>query len=200
MKPIDFSKPVSFSIIEAILKDKHFTQLQLSREKNVSLGQVNKIVKGLLEKGLIEKEQNGYAITNPLGIIELIAKYRDMNYMLLGKVRTLLSKDDAYELLKGKGIFCLDSALEAYEDVKTHRVCLYANKGMPCEELFKELETMKGNKTLICMYSLDLPTEPVEFNGRLITNKLRTAIDLVCDNSAFAANRLFEELWGQKIL
>lgn len=198
MNRIDFSKPVSFSIVKAMLENKRFTQLSLSQQQNVSLGQVNKIVKLLLAKGLVEKEKYCYSVANPFGIIELIAKHRDMKSLLLKKTKSVLSKEDAINWLNGRAIFCLDSALEAYGDVKTGRVCAYIKEGHR-KEVLDELEGLEGNKIMLCVYSLDLPVKPINVNGRAITDKVRTAIDLVCDNSAFAANKLFEEIWGQKL-
>lgn len=198
MNHIDFSKPVSFSIVKAMLENKRFTQLSLSQQQNVSLGQVNKIVKLLLAKGLVEKEKSSYSIANPFGIIELIAKHRDMKSLLLKKTTSMLSKEDVINWLNGKAIFCLDSALEAYDDVKTERVCAYV-KEEHRKDVSDELEGLRGNKIMLCIYSLDLPVKPINVNGRAVTDKVRTAIDLVCDNSAFAANKLFEEIWGQKL-
>ncbi|RLG70155.1 MAG: hypothetical protein DRO07_00845 [Candidatus Iainarchaeum archaeon] len=199
MNRIDFSKPVSFSIVKAMLENKSFTQLSLSQQKNVSLGQVNKIVKLLLAKGLIEKEKSGYSVANAFGIIELIAKHRDMKDLLLKKTTSVFSKEDAINWLRDKAIFCLDSALEAYDNIKTGRICAYIKEEYQ-KEVLEELDELRGNKTMLCIYTLDLPTKPVKIDEKKVTDKIRTAIDLVCDNSTFAAVKLFEELWGQKIL
>jgi hypothetical protein len=199
MSRIDFSKPVSFSIVKAMLENKEFTQLALSQQKHVSLGQVNKIVKYLLEKGFIEKGKSSYIVRNPLAIIEEIAKYRDMKKRLVGKFALFVEEGDLLNMLKEQAVFCLDTALKQYCDgVITSRVCAYV-KGDK-KKLLEELAAMRGNNTHLFLYTEDLPVEMVDINQMLYTDKVRTIIDLVCDNSAFAASKLFEELWGQKIL
>jgi len=199
MRALDFSKPVSFSIVKAMLENKEFTQLALSQQKHVSLGQVNKIVKYLLEKGFIEKGRACYAVTNPLGLMEEIARHRDMKKRLLGRFSLPAGEEDLLNMLKEQAVFCLDTALKQYcSKVITGRICAYI-KGDK-KKLFEELSAMKGNNTHLFLYAEDLPVAAVDMNGMHYTDKVRTVIDLVCDNSAFAASKLFEELWGQRIL
>jgi len=200
MKALDFSKPVTFSILNSMLERNSFTQLSLSKEKGVSLGQVNKVAKFLLEKNLIEKESGAYKLNNAFGLVECIAKSREMKHALVEKMEVFLSKEEALGLLGSKGVLCMDSALEQYyPHVSSGRVCAYVpKKGR--RALLEELESLKGNNCTVWLYSADLPIETTEVNGRKVTEKKRTAIDLVCDNACFAAHDLFKELWGQSIL
>lgn len=200
MKAIDFSKPVTFSILNAMLESQAFTQLSLSRERGVSLGQVNKVAKYLLERNLIGKESAAYKLNNPLGVIECIAKSREMKDCLIGKKPVYLSKEEAVEMLGSKGVLCLDSALEQYySHINSRRVCAYLPK-KGGKQLLEELNSLNGNSCTLWLYSVDLPLDKVQVNGKRVTGKKRTAIDLICDNAGFAASDLFRELWSQEIL
>lgn len=200
MKAIDFSKPVTFSILKAMLEKQAFTQLSLSKEKNVSLGQVNKVAKYLLERNLIGKERGAYSLNNPFGLIECIASSRQMRDSLITRVGVFLSKQEAIELLGSKAVLCLDSALEQYcPHISSQRVCAYVPKNKR-KQLLEELNSLKGNNCTIWLYTIDLPLETEQVNNKNITSKKRTAIDLMCDNIGFAASDLFKELWNQSIL
>lgn len=199
MKSIDFSKPVTFSILNAMLEKQAFTQLSLSKEEDVSLGQVNKVSKYLMEKNLIGKEQGAYKLNNAFGLIECIAANREMKDALIAKKRVLLKKEKALELMGKKAILCLDSALEQYfSHVSSKRVCAYVPKKK--KALLKELNSKKGEECEVWLYSMDLPLKSKKVNGWNTTGKKRTAIDLVCDNAGFAASGLFKELWNEQIL
>ncbi len=198
MKFLDFSKPVTFSILNAMLERQAFTQLSLSKERNVSLGQVNKVAKYLLERNLIEKESGSYSLSNAFGVIECIARTREMKDALITRMQLSLEKSEAVELLGSKGVLCLDSALEQfYPHVSSQRVCAYVPKK---KSLLDELGSLQGNNSDVWLYSVDLPLETMEVNGHTLTSRKRTAIDLVCDNAGFAASDLFKELWNQSIL
>ncbi len=200
MKSIDFSKPVTFKIIEGMLRLGKFTQLSVSSELGVSLGQVNKVTKFLLKEKMISKENAFYSIKNAQKIIECIAQHRAMKDSLIKKTHTSLEKDSLIEFLKGKGILCLDSALEQFiPKIKTGRVCAYVGKQAE-KDVLKELGKFTGNKSTLYLYKEDLPVTSIEWNGRIITEKVRTAIDLGCDNMAFAAQHLFKEVWNEKII
>jgi len=199
MRQLDFSKPVSFSIIKQMLESREFTQLALSQQKQVSLGQVNKIVKYLLERGYIEKGKSAYAVTNPLAIVEEVARQRRMKQHIIGKFSLVLDEATIINMFKKQAIFCLDTALKQYcKDIVSGRVCAYI--GNIKKELVEELDAMKGNATHLYVYKPDLPICAVEISGVRYTDKIRTVIDMVCDNSTFAASKLFEEVWGQKIM
>jgi hypothetical protein len=200
MKSIDFSKPVTFSILNAMLEKQSFTQLSLSKEKSVSLGQVNKVAKYLTEKNFIGKNQGAYLLNNPLGLIECISASRKMDDSIAAKISVSLQKEDALKLLGSRGVLCLDSALEQFHPhISSGRVCAYVAK-KDKRQLVEELESAKGNNCTIWLYSADLPLEEENVNGLRATNRKRTAIDMVCDNAGFAASDLFRELWKQEIL
>ncbi|MEM4662725.1 MAG: helix-turn-helix domain-containing protein [Candidatus Diapherotrites archaeon] len=199
MSVLDFSKPVSFSIVNAMLESKEFTQLALSQNLKVSLGQVNKIVKYFQQKGYIEKGKNSYHLVDPLAIISEIAIHRNMESLLIARFSLSLNNDAVFEILRAKAIFCLDSALSHYFDnIKTKRVCAYLTENDT--NLIEKLSALPGDKTHLYLYSIDLTVNAVLENNTRYTDKVRTAIDLVCDNCTFAASRLFQELWGQKVM
>ncbi|MEM4598469.1 MAG: hypothetical protein QW400_02160 [Candidatus Diapherotrites archaeon] len=199
MSTLDFSKPVSFSIVSAMLESKEFTQLALSQNLKVSLGQVNKIVKYFQQKGSIEKGKNSYFIRDALAIISEIAAYRTMDNSLIARFKLSIEPKSVMDMLKQNSIFCLDTALSYYcANVRTKRICAYLTE--KDTNLIEKLTAMPGNKTDLCLYSIDLPLDFVSDSDYRYADKVRTVIDLVCDNSAFAAACLFQEIWGQKIL
>ncbi len=200
MKAIDFSKPVTYSILNAMLERESFTQLALSREKKVSLGQVNKVAKYLAEKRLIEKDSGNYYLNNAFGAIECIAATRKMKNNLHLKINLAMEKENALNLLGKKAVLCLDSALEQFSpNISSTRVCAYLPEGLKTP-LLKELQEHTGGGVELWLYKSDLSLETEQANGKTCTSKKRTVIDMVCDNSAFAAKELFLELWGQRIL
>jgi len=200
MKAIDFSKPVTYSILNAMLERESFTQLALSQEKKVSLGQVNKVAKYLAEKRLIEKDSGNYFLNNAFGVIECIAATRKMKNTLHSKTNLAMTKEEALNLLGERAVLCLDSALEQFSpNISSTRICAYLPDGLKTP-LLKELEEKSGGGVEVWLFKSDLPLETEQANGKTCTSKKRTAIDIVCDNSAFAAKELFLELWGQQIL
>jgi len=200
MKAIDFSKPVTFSILDGMLERSAFTQLSLSKEKGVSLGQVNKVAKYLIERNLIDKDSGSYSVNSAFGVIGCIAKTREMSEQLIERIETNYSKEEALNLMGQKGTLCLDSALEQHRpEISSGRVCAYVD-GKEVEKLVSELKKNKGNNTAVWLFSADLPIATENVNNRNVTAKRRTAIDLTCDNAAFAASSLFEELWEENIL
>ncbi len=200
MKSIDFSKPVTFKIVEGMLRRGTFTQLSLSSELGVSLGQANKVAKHLLREKMIEKKDSFYRIGNAQKIVGCIAQHREMKNLLVKKTGVSLSKEEVLQMLNGKGVLCLDSALERFvPNVVSQRVCVYAGKDAE-KEVLRELRKVSGENCSVYVYREDLPAESVECSGLRVTEKVRTAIDLGCDNMDFAAKELFRELWKEKII
>jgi len=200
MKSIDFSKPVTFKIIEGMLKKGKFTQLSLSSGLGVSLGQVNKVAKFLLKEKMISKNDVFYSISSAGKIIECIAQHRSMKESLVKKLPVSLEKGPLLDLLRGKGVLCLDSALEQFiPNVSSDRICVYAGKQAE-SGLLKELGKHNGDRHCVHVYREDLPVSGIEWNGKIVTEKVRTAIDLECDNMGFAAEKLFSEIWNEKII
>ena len=70
MNTLDFSKPVTFRIAELMLEKQEFTQLELSRELKVSVGQVNKVTKALENAGAVAKKGKEFCIERPPPLIE----------------------------------------------------------------------------------------------------------------------------------
>ena len=197
MPALDLSKPVSFAILRSILKMRRFTQLALSKDANASLGQVNKIVSFLERRGFIERENNAFVLRKALSMLEELAKFRHMRDLLIAKFSVSISENEVKNILANDAIFCLDTALKQYcPSILSKRVCAYLND----TKVIEKLQAFEGGSTFVYLYSVDIEPKTKEAAGVKYTDEYRTAIDLVCDNAAYAAVELFERLWQERIV
>ncbi|MFH1256822.1 MAG: helix-turn-helix domain-containing protein [Candidatus Diapherotrites archaeon] len=191
----------TYKVIYFLLGNRGFTQLQASRELGVSFGLVNRVVQWLVSKRFVEKQKNGYYLTDPSGLAALFAFNRDMNSLLAEKILLALPKAGALERIPKNCVLCLDSALENYSGYyRSNRVCVYAEGNKELKEIGKAFQGEPKGNTELWVFKPDLEPETVKLKGRLVVSKLRTLIDLVCDNKTFYAKDLFKELWGVELL
>ena len=96
-------------------------------------------------------------------------------------------------------ILCMDSALDFYASAYAgNRVCAYADEKL-VKEINRKFSGYEGsNQTALAIYKPVQPVKKEKKGNFYITSKVRTVIDLVCDDKAFAADSLFRQLWGAK--
>jgi len=102
-------------------------------------------------------------------------------------------KEIIEKLVENGGILCLESALEEYSEYfRAGRICIYHRNPSKLAGIFKPYG---GGHIGVDIYYPDLSLKgDIEENRR--TTKLRTVIDLACNNNIYAAKDLIEELWG----
>ncbi|MFH0715132.1 MAG: hypothetical protein V1847_05170 [Candidatus Diapherotrites archaeon] len=151
-----------------------------------------------MKKKFVERKGAHYFLADPSGIVSLIGLERDMDSLLVKKLSVNLPKKKILQKVSGKGVLCLDSALEKYSNYyRSNRVCIYAT-----EKQVKEIETLfqgqnSGHAELL-IFKPDF--EPETEKGKKATSRLRTLIDLVCDNKTFYAKDLFKQLWKVEMI
>lgn len=131
----------------------------------------------------------------PATIVTSVFPYqRSMSDAHAATIRVRGTRKRVTELLTSMGgILCLESALEEYSSYfRPSRVCAYH---LFPDRIARSLSPHEGGVIQVELYIPDIPLEgDVEESRR--TSRFRTLIDLVCDNKAYAAKDLFEDLWG----
>ena len=207
---IDLASNKKFLIVEYILGKKTFTQYQVKKDLKTGMSVVNDTVELLLEKGVIKKTEKNYVLTDPEGLIELIAFFRNMEKLKIAEMSTSIEKIEAIKLVPQDVVFCLETALEKYSNYyKSNRVSFYADE-KTAKELEKKLVYKPGNATVIAVYKEKPVISKTEAgmsgwkklgvkNAEKLkfTTAIRTIIDLYSDKKGNAAEKLVEYLWGK---
>ena len=210
---IDLASNKKFLIVEYILEKKVFTQYQVKKDLKTGMSVVNGAVALLLEKGVIKKTEKNYVLTDPEGLIGLIAFFRNMEKQKIAEISTSLEKIEAIKLVPANVVFCLETALEKYSNYyKSNRVSFYADE-KTSKELEKKLAYKPGNATIIGVYKEKPVISKTEEgmgdwkklgvkNAQKLkfTTAIRTIIDLYSAKKGNAAEKLVEYLWGKKKL
>ncbi|MDI6917512.1 MAG: hypothetical protein QMC80_06920 [Thermoplasmatales archaeon] len=188
--------PKTYRVIKGVLMSNEFTQLEIHKEIDISLGQVNSVVKWLESRDFVEKIGRRYRVVDPAGIISVFPLFRNMKDNLIGSLNLRRSMDEIIEKLPEKCILCLDSALENYSKYfRIDRICVYGN-----DDTVNLFKPWVGGKTPVNIYKPDMNVEDdVVSNRKRATSKLRTVIDLACDRKIYLAKDLLKDLWGLEI-
>ena len=197
-----FRSSVAYPQLYYMLEHGDFKQRQMSRDLGIPHGaRVSGFVNWLVELKFIEKILNRqqrlqvYRVTSPLALIKFYSSFRNMETQKISKNWG----DDRSKVIKHfkdmDGVFCLTTALENYtEYVRDPAINVYVP-----EDFWNKMQTKETTGTVrVNMY----PFKPfrndnvIEKNGLKITTKLRTLIDLYCDDKAYAAEPLVKQLWS----
>jgi hypothetical protein len=159
----------------------------------VSIGRVNQVVSWLLDRGYVERIRGGYRLASAVSLLNLLANFRTM-----GKIVSLDIDAPRKEILKflseKKAVFCLTSALQHYDTYfRDPSICIYPLD----EKIIDELKKFREGNLRINIYKPDLVLEEniVTGDSARYTSKVRTIIDLFCDNKAYAAERLIKRVF-----
>lgn len=184
-----------------MLTHKQFKQRQMARDLGYRHGgSISSFVNWFEELKFVEKTKDPlhrtmtYNVPSPIGLIKFYSNFRRMQNLRL----TLNMGNDrnaAVEYFKkNNGVFCLTSALEHYtEYVRDPAIHVYVDEEYWNEMSEKETEgSVRINLYVFKPYRED---NVIEINGMKITTRLRTLIDLYCDDKAYAAEPLIKQLW-----
>jgi len=187
----------TYKAVSFILQNPFFSQTSVFKATGISWGRMNEIVQWLVSKNFVEKRAKGYELIDPAGLVSLFPLYRNMASLLVKKLPLRLSKKQAMERLPKKTVLCLDSALQFYSSYwHSDRICIYVGKNsVPLERIEKEFMPLTGGNMFLWLFKPDMPLETAKANGFTITGKLRTLIDLACDNKSYYARDLYRQLW-----
>ncbi|MFA4856049.1 MAG: hypothetical protein WC634_05720 [archaeon] len=188
----------TYKVVSFILRNPVFTQTGVFNATKVSWGRMNEVVQWLVSKNFVEKKGKRYELIDPAGLVSLFQLHRDMNSLLLKKLPLRLSKKQIMERLPKKTVLCLDSALQFYSGYwHSDRVCAYAGENSTLlKKLEKEFTPLAGGgNTFLWLFKPDLEPETAKAKGFTITDRLRTLIDIACDNKSYYAKDLYKQLW-----
>ncbi|MCL6088741.1 MAG: hypothetical protein M1530_01085 [Candidatus Marsarchaeota archaeon] len=191
----------TYLAVRAILLKKKFKQYQISKEEKISLHLVNKLVNWMISLGYVARRKGNlsekdtgkrrgyYELISPGAIFGLFPISRQIKPSETFNVE--YSPDEVMKLLKGKSALCLTSALSYYDDYyRDPAIFAYIRD----ENLVDLLKDLPNGKTRVELFREDLNDgDFVEKKGAVITDKIRTIIDLYCANKAYAAERLIKK-------
>lgn len=197
-KFVDLTNSQTYKIVSFALKKKVFSQKEVVDSAKVSKAWVSKVFKRMQSKGFLKKTNSKYAIQKITSLMSLFDLFRSMETNLLASLSLgvepeLLMK----ELVKRKVVFCTTTALQEYSSYyQDPSINFYSND----KTLLHELKTELSGLTKVNVYKPDLELEfDTEKKGKmLLTSKVRTIIDLFCDNKAYTAKELIEKEFGER--
>ena len=141
--------------------------------------------------GYVAKRKGYYEIVAAAATFSLFPLYRKMKPYAAFDIN--LSKEEVLEIIKGKGALCLTSALFYYDSYyRDPAIHVYLNDN----KIIEELKHYPKGFTHIEIYREDLNSNDfIKKNYHLVTDKIRTIIDLFCASKAYAAERLIKKEW-----
>ena len=196
-----FKSRYAYPQLYYMLSHKEFKQRQMARDLGYSHGsKISDFVVWLETLGFVTKSKNlrdrvnAYRVPAPLALIKFYSTFFRMSEIRLsivwGKTR-----EEVIEYFKSQNaVFCLTTALEQYtEYVKDPAVHVYVTP-----EFWNEMESkeVEGNvRVHLYTFKPYRDDNVTEKNGLRVTTPLRTLIDLYCDDKAYAAEPLINQIW-----
>ncbi|MDE1861276.1 MAG: MarR family transcriptional regulator [Thaumarchaeota archaeon] len=174
-----------------------FGQREIADYLGIKFGAtVNSFVKQLVQLGYVsqtgpsKKGGKKYVVTSPLELISFYSKFRKME--LHDRFSLAMKREETINYLSERGaIFCLNTALEEHKGQVTDPA-IYAY--LPEEHFLEdEIKFLARGDTPVYLYKYDFEDNPVTIKNKKITSKVRTLIDLYCENKAYIAEALAKE-------
>lgn len=181
----------SFKVIYWILKLRKFSQTTLAKKASVSWGQMNKVVQWLIKKSFVQKDK-GYELVNPTALIQLLSTEIDVEKETF---EVNVPQEAVLKWIKeNKGVLCMTSALSFYSNYfRDPSITAYYSKELN-EHLFNAQPGL--TKVIIIKSNLELLKENIiEKKGFLVTDEVRTIIDLFADKKAYVVEPLIKKMW-----
>ena len=196
-----FKSRYAYPQLYYMLSHSEFKQRQMARDLGYSHGaKISDFVVWLETLGFVTKSKNlqdrvnAYRVPAPLALIKFYSTFNRVSEVRLsidwGKTR-----EDVIDYFKSQNaVFCSTTALEQYtEYVKDPAVHVYVTP-----EFQEEMESQEvdGNvRVHLYTFKPYRDDNVTEKNGLRITTRLRTLIDLYCDDKAYAAEPLINQIW-----
>ena len=196
-----FRSSVAYPQLYYMLEHGDFKQRQMARDLGIPHGaRVSGFVNWLVDLKFVEKIKNRqqrlnvYRVTSPVALIKFYSSFRNMETQKISR-NWGVDRDKVIEYFKNEGgIFCLTTALEHYtEYVRDPAIHVYVD-----EDFWNKMQKKETTGTIrVNMY----PSKPyrkdnvIEKDKLLITTRLRTLIDLYCDDKAYAGEPLIKQIW-----
>lgn len=223
---MDISKPKALKVVEAILSNFKFTQYHVWKQTGVSFGQVNKVVKYLIEKNAVSKMEKHYQVTSYGSVLQIFVAYRTFPkptavFQIVGDTQGILSY-----LTEQDCTFCLTTAWQHYDDY-LHDGAIHAY--LPADEktqkkVLAELSAQPKGIQQVYLYPQDLQVKPVKVPNTVfgkkekhfgkpfkepikplkhlpVTSEIRTLLDMYSSNYAYGVQNWITkkvEQWQQE--
>lgn len=173
-----------------------FKQVDVAKKTKVAFSRVNTVVNWLISRGFVSKQPGGYRVTAPAALAESLSLFRQMSDLLLMSVRVDVDSGKLDALVKAhNGVYCLTSALAFHDELyRDPSVNVYGD-----EKLLAVLKELPPGRVQVSVYKNDLTDEDFEVvktKGPRYTGRIRTIVDLLCSDRAYAADRLIKRQWG----
>lgn len=197
-----FRSKHAYPMMHYMLTHTDFLQRHMAKAVGIHFGKtVNDFVHWLIDLGYVERvgaTQQGarsYQVVNPVGLISFYSHFRKMKKIdtfMLGNTR-----EEMIEYLSQRGlIFCLTTALSHHMNYVLDPA---VNAYLPREKisvLIDDLSHQVRGRVTVNLYEYDIEDPDIMIkDNKKTTSKVRTIIDLYCDNKAFAAEELVKEIW-----
>ena len=201
MQGATFRSKVAYPQLYYMLEHGEFKQRQMARDLDIPHGaRVSGFVNWLINLKFVEKTKNRqqrlgvYKVTAPVSLIKFYSKFRNMENQKVS-INWGEDRDKAIEYFKKQqGVFCLTTALECYtEYVRDPAIHVYVD-----DDFFNKMQSKETSGTVrVNIYASNPYREDniIEKDGLRITTKIRTLIDLYCDDKAYTAEPLITQIW-----
>ncbi len=196
-----FKSRYAYPLMYYMLSHKQFKQRQMARDLGFRHGgSISGFVNWLEELNFVEKTKDTlhrtltYQVPSPPSLVKFYSNFRKMsNFCITRDMGT--DRNTAIEFFKkNNGIFCLTTALEHYTTyVRDPAIHVYVD-----EDYWNEMnETTTEGSVRVNLYVFKPYREDnvTEIDGMKLTTRLRTFIDLYCDDKAYATDTLVSKLW-----
>lgn len=206
---MDISRPKALTVVETVLSRFKFSQYQIWKQTRVSFGQVNRVVRFLIEKKAVMKVGKQYQVSSYGGVLQLFAAYRTFpkptaTFQVVGNPQGVLSY-----LAENGCTFCLTTAWQHYDDyLHDEAVHAYLPADAAAQEkILAELSGQPKGVQPIYLYLQDIPVEPVKVPNTFfkksepsnepfsesieplkqlpVTSEIRTLLDMYSSNYAY---------------
>ncbi len=183
-----------------MLEKKRFSQREICRSSDVSLGHVHNVVSWLETNKFVERENRGYTLVNPTGLLRAISLFRSMGELKNFSLSIDVSKEKIMEYLVDKNvIFCLGTATEEFSSFfRAGEISFYSkDSGI----IKKELSPQREGLIKLTCYKPDLGVEQDVKNieNKVYSSEIRTVIDMFCDDKAYYTKELLKNIWGIEV-
>ena len=191
-----FKSRYAYPLMYYMLTHKQFKQRQMARDLGFRHGgSISNFVNWLEELQMVEKTKDPlhktltYRVTSPLNLIKFYSNFKRMRDLRLTRDMGTDRGAAIKFFKKNNGVFCLTTALEHYtEQVRDPAIHVYVD-----EDYWNKLaQTKTEGSVRVNMYVFKPYRKDniTEIDGMRLTNRLRTLIDLYCDDRAYAADSL----------
>lgn len=160
------TSPKTYLVLLNVLTRKNFSQRELARDLDVSVGHTNNVVRWLEENRFVERQasspgkRRSYTVVNPTGLLRAVSLFRPMEQLRRFSLSIDLHKEQLMALLSERqAIFCLGSALERYSEFyRPDEVSFYAlgQSGSNSPDVIREdLSARREGITKVSCYGLE---------------------------------------------